>query len=105
MAELQKAMSDSHLSIYDEKNTVNSLKLEYEELLKVEKADVKRIDQLISLSKDIEKSKATTNFRDCRPVSAKKQNPLSKKESEMQKMSNVKVNVNNRSTVSQVVVA
>lgn len=93
-------MSDSHLSIYDEKNTVNSLKLEYEELLKVEKADVKRIDQLLALSRDIEKSKASTNFKDCRPASSKKNVPLSKKEAEMKRASEVKVNVNNRSTVS-----
>jgi hypothetical protein len=43
MVELQKALSDSHLAIYDEKNTVNSLKLDYEELVKVERSDMKRV--------------------------------------------------------------
>ena len=33
ISELQKALSDSHLAIYDEKNTVNGLKLQYEGLL------------------------------------------------------------------------
>ena len=28
---MQKALSDSHLAIFDEKNTVNTLRLEYEE--------------------------------------------------------------------------
>jgi hypothetical protein len=46
-------MSDSHLAIYDEKNTVNTLRLEYEELLKVEKADMKRIRELESLSEEV----------------------------------------------------
>ena len=39
ISELQKALSDSHLAIYDEKNTVSSLRLQYEDLLKTEKAD------------------------------------------------------------------
>lgn len=39
ISELQKALSDSHLAVYDEKNTVNGLKLQYEDLLKTEKAD------------------------------------------------------------------
>lgn len=39
ISEIQKALSDSHLAIYDEKNTVNGLKLQYEDLLKTEKAD------------------------------------------------------------------
>lgn len=46
MAELQKALSDSHLSIYDEKNTVNALRLDYEELVKIERSDMKRIKEL-----------------------------------------------------------
>ena len=37
IAELQKALSDSHLAIYDEKNTANSLRLQYEDLLKIER--------------------------------------------------------------------
>jgi len=44
--ELQKALSDSHLAIYDEKNTVNSLRLDYEDLLKEERSDMKRIREL-----------------------------------------------------------
>ena len=55
IAEMQKALSDSHLAIYDEKNTVNTLRLEYEELLKVENADMKRIRELESLSEEVKK--------------------------------------------------
>jgi hypothetical protein len=36
MAEMQKALSDSHLAIYDERITVNSLRLEYEDIVKAE---------------------------------------------------------------------
>ena len=55
IAEMQKALSDSHLAIYDEKNNVNTLRLEYEELLKVENADMKRIRELESLSEEVKK--------------------------------------------------
>lgn len=70
MAELQKALSDSHLSIYDEKNTVSSLKLEYEDLLKTERSDIKRIRELEALNADISlKAKNPAGFKDCRPLS------------------------------------
>ena len=50
IAELQKAISDSHLAIYEEKNTVNGLRLQYEDLLKIEKTDMRRINELKSLN-------------------------------------------------------
>ena len=53
MAEFQKALSDSHLAIYDEKNTVNALRLDYEDLVKIEKSDMKRIKELEALNLDI----------------------------------------------------
>mmetsp|Transcript_24787 Transcript_24787/g.38583 ORF Transcript_24787/g.38583 Transcript_24787/m.38583 type:complete len:81 (-) Transcript_24787:894-1136(-) len=53
ISEMQKALSDSHLSIYEEKNTVNGLRLQYEDLLKVEKADMRRIRELQALNDDI----------------------------------------------------
>ena len=52
ISELQKALSDSHLAIYDEKNTVNGLKLQYEGLLKSERADVRRIAELQALNEE-----------------------------------------------------
>ena len=67
MAELQKALSDSHLSIYDEKNTVNALKLDYEELVKIEKSDMKRIKELEAMNDDIQSKLGSVNFKDCRP--------------------------------------
>ena len=74
IAELQKAMSDSHLAIYDEKNTVNNLRLQYEDLLKTEKADMRRIRELKALNDDISSKSASTqkvNFKDCRPAYSK----------------------------------
>ena len=56
ISELQKALSDSHLAIYDEKNTVNGLKLQYEDLLKTEKADQRRIKELEALNDDVNSS-------------------------------------------------
>ncbi len=53
ISEIQKALSDSHLAIYDEKNTVNGLKLQYEDLLKTEKADQRRINELKALNNDV----------------------------------------------------
>jgi len=49
-------LSDSHLAIYDEKNTVNGLKLQYEDLLKTEKADQRRIKELEALNDDVNSS-------------------------------------------------
>lgn len=72
MAELQKALSDSHLAIYDEKNTVNSLRLDYEDLLKIERSDNKRIKELEALNEDIENKMSNVNFKDCRPSESKK---------------------------------
>ena len=53
ISEIQKALSDSHLAIYDEKNTVNGLKLQYEDLLKTENADLRRIKELKALNNDV----------------------------------------------------
>lgn len=53
IAELQKATSDAHLAIFDEKNTVNCLRLDYEDLLKSERADMRRIKELQALKNEI----------------------------------------------------
>ena len=70
ISEIQKALSDSHLAIYDEKNTVNGLKLQYEGLLKSEKADVRRIAELQSLNDEVKHQSTTiggtVTFKDCR---------------------------------------
>jgi hypothetical protein len=83
MAELQKALSDSHLAIYDEKNTVNALRLDYEDLVKVEKADAKRIRELVALNDDIKGKTNHANFRDCRPDPSRRQVPLGRREKAM----------------------
>lgn len=113
MAELQKALSDSHLAIYDEKNTVSSLRLEYEDLLKIERADQKRIKELEALNDDVNnKAQNTAGFKDCRPLSTQKAMPLDKKERGIKKGSSsvnptVKMNTTDsqrqtaRSTISQ----
>lgn len=80
-------MSDSHLAIYDERNTVNGLRLEYEDLLKIEKADYRRIKELRALNEDVNSKNLTKgqsmNFKDCRSEDQKKAFPLSKKEKAM----------------------
>ena len=100
MAELQKALSDSHLAIYDEKNQVNALRLDYEDLVKIEKSDVKRIRELEALNQDINDKKGSnkySNFRDCRPDSSKNRIPLSKKEKAL-KMGSENKNTKNMMT-------
>lgn len=75
------------MSIYDEKNTVSSLKLEYEDLLKTERSDMKRIRELEALNEDVAaKAKMPAGFKDCRPLSTQKNIPLSKKERAMKKL-------------------
>lgn len=90
MAEIQKGLSDSHLAIYDEKMTVNALKLDYEDLVKVEKADMKRIKELQALNDDISSKISYANFKDCRPDIQKQTTRLSKKELAMKKGSDEK---------------
>ena len=83
ITELQKALSDSHLAIYDEKQTVNGLRLEYEDLMKTEKADLRRLRELEALNTDVSAkaaAAASANFKDCRSEASKKNYPLSKKE-------------------------
>ena len=87
ISELQKALSDSHLAIYDEKNTVSSLRLQYEDLVKTEKADQRRIRELQALQNDIATKPVfgggPVNFKDCRPERSKKHFPLKGKEKAM----------------------
>ena len=86
ITELQKALSDSHVAIYEEKNTVNSLRLKYEDVLKTEKADVRRINELKELGRELtHQQKLAVNFKDCRPESAKKAIPLDRREKGMKK--------------------
>jgi len=71
------------LAIYDEKMTVSGLRLEYEDLLKTEKADMRRIKELQALNSDVAQksaANASANFKDCRSNDSKKNYPLSKKE-------------------------
>ena len=88
MDERQKALSDSHLSIYDEKITINSLRLEYEDLCKQDRTEKKRIKELTLLNEDIENKLANVNFKDCRSEDQKKRVPLGKKERSLQKLTN-----------------
>lgn len=46
ITEIQKAMSDSHLAIYNERNTINGCRLQYEDLKKTEREDLRRLKEL-----------------------------------------------------------
>lgn len=86
ITELQKALSDSHVAIYEERNTVNALRLKYEDVLKTERADLRRIRELKELGKELTtQQKLAVNFKDCRPVSAQKAIPLDRREKGMKK--------------------
>ena len=84
---MQKALSDSHLAIYDEQNTANSLRLQYEDIRKQERQDNKRIKELEALNQDIVNKLANVHFKDSRPEISKKNNPLGKKERALAKVS------------------
>jgi hypothetical protein len=77
------------LAIYDEKNTVSSLRLQYEDLLKIEKADQRRITELQGLKNDVASKPVfgggPVNFKDCRPDGSKKAFPLGPKEKALKK--------------------
>ena len=74
------------MAIYEERNTVNSLRLKYEDVLKVERADLRRIRELQALGKELStQQKLAVNFKDCRPESAQKAVPLDRREKGMKK--------------------
>lgn len=82
ITEIQKAMSDSHLAIYNERNLINGLRLQYEDLRKTEREDMRRLNELKALNDDLKKQRSQANapVRDCRPDSSKKMHPMSKRE-------------------------
>ena len=55
-------------------------------MLKMEKADLRRIKELKDLSRELtQQQKLAVNFKDCRPESAKKTIPLDRREKGMKK--------------------
>ena len=82
------------MAIYDERNTINSLRLNYEDIKKSERVDAKRIKELEALNEDIVNKLANIHFKDSRPDTSKKQFPLGKKEKALQKVSNENINKN-----------
>lgn len=70
-------------------------------MLKVERADQKRIRELEALNNDIEnRSSGVAGFKDCRPLAAQKLNPLSKNEKEIKKSGTINTQTTSRSTIS-----
>eukprot|EP00347_Sterkiella_histriomuscorum_P001132 403373203 len=67
ITEIQKALSDSHISIYDERHQFMKLKREYDILLNQERDDLRRIKELNQYNNDIENNSDFANFKDCRP--------------------------------------
>lgn len=66
------------------------MRLEYEDLLKTEKADLRRMRELEALNTDVSAkaaAMASANFKDCRSEASKKNFPLSKKEKALQALS------------------
>lgn len=55
IAELQKALSDSHLSIYDEKQNYLQLHRHYELILQQQRNDKKKLEELHALKAEVEK--------------------------------------------------
>ena len=71
ITELQKVLSDSHLAIYNEKSTINGLRLKYEDMRKGQREDERRLKELKALSAEVSAKKTKpVNFRDCRPESS-----------------------------------
>ena len=76
IAEMQKALSDSHLAIYDEKNYYMQLMREHNLLTNQEGNDKRKMNELSTLKEEIsdagsisqqENSARFVNYRDCRP--------------------------------------
>lgn len=75
IAELQKALSDSHLAIYDEKSYYMQLAREHALLQTQENSDLRKKTELETLSTEIAETARDDpvnagkymNYRDCRP--------------------------------------
>ena len=79
IAELQKALSDSHLSIYDEKSQHLQLKRDYELMLEQDRADKKRLAEVSQMEAEIarlrvdDENNPLKNFKDVRPKALAKE--------------------------------
>jgi hypothetical protein len=62
-------LSDSHISIFEERNACMTMKTDYDKLLVQDRNDEKRIHELQALSEDIENSQLFINYKDVRPQS------------------------------------
>lgn len=75
IAEMQKALSDSHLAIYDEKNYFMQLMRDHNLLTNQEGNDKRKMNELTNMATEIsdgsisqqENSARYVNYRDCRP--------------------------------------
>ena len=65
IAELQKALSDSHVALFEERDLVLRLKREVEELQGRAAEDRRKIMELLALNGSVEQD--ITYFKDCRP--------------------------------------
>ena len=80
LSELQKALSDSHLAVYDEKNYLLQLSREFNLLQNQEINDTRKMQELNNLVTEVsdgslksqENSQRYVNFKDCRPSSKMK---------------------------------
>ena len=69
ISELQKALSESHLAVYDEKRMLLALQRENEVLIKQEVEDRRKIEELLSLTEEVKAPSGKTSFKDIRPES------------------------------------
>lgn len=73
IAELQKALSDSHLAIYDERNYFLQLKRDQELLFEQDRTNRKKMAEVAEMEADIRKQQEIAkkeplkNFKDVRP--------------------------------------
>ena len=65
IAELQRALSDSHVYLFDEREQLLRVYAEYDELRIREMEDRRRIQDLLALTRPV--AQEVTYFRDCRP--------------------------------------
>lgn len=81
IAELQKALSDSHLALYDEKSFLLQLTREHQLMVQQEASDKKKMEEVQALSEEVsqqdqdeepEETANYINYKDVRPESLAK---------------------------------
>lgn len=86
IVELQKALSETHISIFDDKRHLMDLQKENGVLEKQHNEDCRKIEELLALTEDVNKLDSKIHFKDCRHESEEVDGSVAISQSQKQRM-------------------